>query len=96
MARRTITTRRTPPLSEQVRIDLTDLLYAYEETLGTGKLVVMAQLRHYVNTRNVLDTIDEIKRITDPKWLDVLIGVGMPGVLWSAVVAQKAKLMGVD
>lgn len=75
---------------------LSDLLYAYDEAQGLTRLVVMARLRHYVQTVDLLTVIDEVKTITNPKHLDVLIGVGMRGALYYAVVSQKAKLLGVS
>lgn len=73
-----------------------DLLEEYKERHGVNRLVTMSKLRDYVTRNNVLDTVDEIKRITNEKDLDILIGVGLRGVLWYATIAQKAKLTGVS
>lgn len=86
--------RKTYPMSEHFTLKLEDLLYAYDQAQGMTRLVVMSQLRHYVQTTDWMVVIDEIKRITNEKHLDVLIGVGMRGPLWIAVISQKAKLVG--
>lgn len=87
------TTTGGPSSSFKMKLD--DLLYAYDQAQGLTRLIVMAQLRHYVQTIDLLTVMDEIKTITEPKHLDVLIGVGMRGALYYAVVSQKAKLMGI-
>lgn len=58
--------------------------------------MVMEKLRRYVRDQDLLDTVDEIRRITDSEHLNILIGVGMRGALWYAVIAQKAKLEGLS
>ena len=83
-------------MSTSFKLTLDDLLYAFETSQGVGRLVVMSRLRHYVRTVDMLTVMDEIRRITDTKRLDILIGVGMPGALWAAVVSRKADLMGVS
>lgn len=57
--------------------------------------MVMSQLRTYANNADFLDLLDQINRITDRKLLDVLIGVGMRGRLYYAVIARLAKLEGI-
>lgn len=94
--RRTTTTARWDTPLVGFTVNLKDLLWEYEGAHGVTKLVVMAKLRDYVTRQDMWTVIDEIKTITEEKYLDVLIGVGMRGPLWSAVVAQKALLMGVS
>ena len=76
-------------------VKLKDLIYEYEESHGVARLVVMEKLRAYVTKTDVLTVIDEIRTITDPKRLNILIGVGMRGILWTAVIAHRARLEGV-
>ncbi len=85
----------TAPPNESYPINLNDLLWEFDEAQGLGRYVVMAKLRHYVTVNDVQQTIDEIRKITDHKHLDVLIGVGMRGHLYYAVIGRKAFLMGV-
>lgn len=53
--------------------------------------MIMSQLRTYVLKTPVAVIIEEIRKINDIKHLKVLIGVGMRGVLYHAVVAQLAR-----
>ena len=76
-------------------VNLKDLLYEYKEAHGVHRLIIMSKLRTYVTDQDLLTTIDEIKTITDKKDLDILIGVGMRGALWYAVIARSAFLEGV-
>lgn len=75
-------------------LKLTDLLHEFDERTGLSRLIVMAKLRDYVAKTDYLVLIDEIHTITREDWLDVLIGVGMRGGQYYAVVGQKAKVMG--
>lgn len=88
------TTRPSPP-DTGFSLRLKDLLWEFDGSRGVGRYVVMQKLRRYVTDMDMWTVIDEIKTVTDEKHLDVLIGVGMRGPLWSAVVAQKAHLQGV-
>lgn len=76
-------------------MDLMGLLLNYRQAKGAGRLVVMAQIRAYVQRGYIPDLLNEISDIYDEKFLDVLIGAGMPGALYYAVISQKAKIMGV-
>jgi hypothetical protein len=93
--RRTTTTTPSPP-SSGFNVNLKDLLWEFDESRGVGRYIVMSKLRQYVTTTDILSVVDEIRTIDNEKHLDVLIGVGMREPLWSAVVAQKALLMGVS
>ena len=86
--------RGTPP-EDLVRIRLKDILSAYEEAQGVGRLVVMVKLRDYLNRQDQLVVCDEVRTITDPHSLNVLIGAGLRGNLFYAVLAQMAYIMGV-
>lgn len=76
-------------------VKLKDLLHEFEESHGVARLVVMEKLRTYVAKGDLLTVIDEIRTITDVHELNVLIGVGMRGMLWDAVIQQRARLEGV-
>ena len=54
----------------------------------------MAQLRQYCNEANHLELLKEISAVFDEDFLNVLIGVGMRGELYYAVIAQKARKQG--
>ena len=54
----------------------------------------MFQLRTYVQQQSHQSILDEISKIFDDPDLNVLMGAGMPGQLYYAVMAQKAKAMG--
>lgn len=75
-------------------LKLTDLLHEWDERQGLSRLIVMAKLRDYVKKTEFMVLIDEIHTITRDDWLDVLIGVGMRGEQYYAVIGQKAKILG--
>ena len=89
---RTMTTGT--PSHGSFTLKLKDLLYEWDERTGLSRLIVMAKLRDYVAKTDYLTLIDEIHTIDREDWLNVLIGVGMRGGQYYAVVGQKAKIMG--
>jgi len=74
---------------------LKDILPTVREAQGVGRLVAMQRLRYYLAAQNMLVVCDEVKTITDPKDLNLIIGAGAPGHIYYAVLAQKAYLAGV-
>lgn len=59
-----------------------------------NRLIVQAQIRQYVTSNSVPNTLDEIGHIWDEDKLNALIGAGMRGILYYKVLEQKAKLAG--
>lgn len=83
----------TTPLPPSVKnlSDLLTLLGDYQEKRGLGRLLIMSRLRTYVNTTDPRMVLEQIQRINNNKHLKVLVGVGMKGMLYHAVVAQLAR-----
>lgn len=75
--------------------DLKTLLQQHREQVGVGRLIVMYQIRTYAQQTQVQALLEEIGAIWDDTDLDVLIGAGMRGVLYYAVLNQKAKMAGI-
>jgi len=73
---------------------LTELLTRWYNTGGLGRIVVREQIRLHFTNMNLYDAIAEIKHVRDAQDLNVLLGVGMSGALYYAVVGRKAELMG--
>jgi len=78
---------------KEKKVDLRSLLDGYREETSYGRLVVMSELRDYVRRTETFALIDEIRQVTDEQDLNVLIGVGMKGILWYEVIKQKARCM---
>ena len=76
------------------RETLQSLLDRYRDTRGLGRLYIMGQLRTYVQAHEYRHLLEEIEAVRDTQDVKVLIGVGMRGQLYTAVVAQQARLMG--
>jgi len=74
--------------------NLLTFLEDYQKRYGIGKLVVMNQLRQYVIDTPFPTVLEEVQHIFDVRDLKVLIGVGMRGALYYAVVAQMARVEG--
>ena len=88
-------TTGSPPHLEKKGLKLVEILETFSEKRGVGRLVVMARLRDYVARQPIRDLLEEISFINRDDYLDVLLGVGMRGVLYYAVVKQKAEMMGI-
>lgn len=73
---------------------LSELLAEHQRSRGMGRLIVQAQIRQYVASSSVPNTLDEIGHIWEEESLNALIGAGMRGVLYYKVLEQKAKLAG--
>lgn len=83
-----------PPLSEVKKFPLIDHLMRYSETRGLRRLLAISQLREYCYTVNPKDLLVEIQAIWDEEHLNALIAVGLKGVLYFAVIGQKARIEG--
>jgi len=82
----------TSPLKEK-NLNLRDLLDGYRGETTYGKLVLMGELRDYVRRTETYALIDEIRMIDNEDDLNVMLGVGMKGILWYEVIKQKARCM---
>ena len=67
------------------------LLDRYKESRGIERLIVMGQLRQYVKDTPYLTLLRELDPITEKDELNVLLGVGLKGVLYYAVVIKKVE-----
>lgn len=76
-------------------MSLENLIGDFKRARGVGRYVHMNKIREYFKMTHWKVLVDEINRISEPKDLDILIGVGMKGILWSAVVGRRAYLEGV-
>lgn len=70
------------------------LLDRYQSERGLTRLLVINQMRDYVRTHDHRSLLEEIYAVTDDRDIKVLIGVGMRGELYTAVVGQQARLKG--
>ncbi|NVM22643.1 MAG: hypothetical protein HWN68_12800 [Desulfobacterales bacterium] len=75
---------------------LQHLIDDFKRSRGVGRYVQMQRIREYVNNTDVFIVLEEIKRMDETKDLDILLGVGMRGVLWKAVVGRQAYIEGVS
>lgn len=82
-----------PPMAK-VKKQLRELLDQYFGATPSGKVILMARLRDYTRRQKFLILMDEIRDIDLEQELDVLLGVGMKGVLYFQVIKQKAKCVG--
>jgi len=82
----------TSPLKEK-SLNLRDLLDGYRGETTYGKLVLMGELRDYVRRTDWNVLVDEIRQVDNIDDLNVLIGVGMKGILWYETIKQKARCM---
>lgn len=73
---------------------LMSLIRDYRERKGVVRLVLREQIRQLIRITPLGDAFALINRIHDDEDLNVLLGVGMPGALYYAVVKRKAELMG--
>jgi hypothetical protein len=70
---------------------LREMLDQYRGETTEGKLVLIARLREYVRRQDPYVVKDEISVIDDETDLNILVGVGLRGILWYEVVKQKAR-----
>ena len=70
---------------------LSELLQKYRGETTEGKLLLICQLRDYVRRQDPYVVKDEISVIDDETDLNILVGVGLRGILWYEVVKQKAR-----
>lgn len=92
-----IATRMTTPLppSRPSVAELFRFLEDFKSATGVGKLVLMAQLREFVRRVDIYEMLNAIRVIDDEDDLNILIGVGMRGVLYYAVLKRKAEMEGI-
>jgi hypothetical protein len=83
------------PLSRPREKNLVDLLQNYREGSGYDKLVKLSQIREIVFKTEPRTLLTFISNINEPYYLNILLGVGLKGMLWEAVIKQKAILSGI-
>ena len=59
-----------------------------------NKLIILFQIRAYVQQQSHQSILDEISKIWDETDLKILIGAGMRGELYYAVLGQNARVKG--
>ena len=79
----------------KISITLDDLLERYKQVEGVNRVLLLADIRRYVSRRPLRSLLDEFDHISDSHDCDVLLGAGMKGQLYMAVVKQKAILEGI-
>lgn len=55
------------------------------------RLIIMGQLREYMKSVPYLTILEEINPVNDGEELNILLGVGLRGVLYYAVIAKKLE-----
>lgn len=75
---------------------LSDLIDDFKRARGVSRYVHMQRIREYVKETDLLILLNEIKRIDTTEDLNILLGVGMRGAIWKAVVGRQAYLEGVS
>jgi len=75
-------------------MDLRNHIQAFQEGQGVTRLIVMAQIRDYMARIGTEEALKEISTLTTDKQLNILVGVGLKGVLYHKVLAHKARLEG--
>lgn len=83
------------PLSRPRERNLTDLLKTYRNGTGYDRLVKLSQIKEILDKTEPRSLLDYISNINNDDTLNVLLGCGLKGMYWQAVVKQKAILSGV-
>lgn len=73
-------------------VNLNELLERYRGVRGVSRVMLLSNIRAYVSKRSVRSLLDEINAVNNISDLNVLLGAGMRGVLFTAVVGRKAQL----
>ena len=73
---------------------LKELIEEEKRAESMGKLIVLYQIRAYIQQQSRESILKEIGSIWDSKDLNILIGAGMPGELYYAVIGQCARARG--
>lgn len=84
----------TYPLAKDSKNNLHIIYHQFLNTRGVGRLVALSIARQYLVDNDVSKTLEEISKISDVRELDFLIGAGLRGVIYYAVVGQRARLEG--
>lgn len=74
---------------------LFSLLERFTDARGAGKMVVMVDIRAFLATQPLYDSIQAVMSITVEKWLNILMGAGLRGQLYYAAILRKAQLEGI-
>jgi DNA polymerase III alpha subunit len=83
------------PLSRLREKNLMELLNIYREGSGYDRLVKLSQIREIVFKTEPRTLLDFISNINDESHLNILLGCGLKGLVWQAVIKQKAILSGI-
>lgn len=59
-----------------------------------GKLIVLYQIRTYIQQQSHQAILEEIAQVWEETDLKILLGAGMPGELYYAVMGQGARIKG--
>ena len=81
-----------PP--KKIKRQLSELLEKFKNESGTGRLVMIVEIRNYVTHQDPYVLKDEIDTISDTYDLNILQGVGIKGFLWYEIQKQKARCIG--
>jgi hypothetical protein len=73
-------------------LKLRDYLEQFQGQRGVDRIMTLAAIRRYVATKSARVLLDEINSINRIEDLNVLIGAGMRGLLYIAVMGRKAQL----
>ena len=90
----TVTVTATP-LTRLRQKNLDDLLQNYREGSGYDRLVKLSQIRELIYKTEPRSLLNYISLTTESDYLDILLGCGLKGLIWEAVIKQKAILSGI-
>lgn len=74
---------------------LSDILSSYSSQSALGKLTMLNDIRAYIRVHSYASVVDEINAVTSAKDINVLIGAGMRGPLYLALLKRKAEIEGI-
>ena len=82
------------PLSRMREKQLTELIKTYRNGSGYDRLVRISQIKEILAKTEPRSMISYIESINNDDSLNILLGCGLRGIIWQAVIKQKAILTG--
>jgi hypothetical protein len=73
---------------------LKELIAQEKAAESFGKLIVLYQIRTYIQQQSHQSILKEISEVWEEEDLKILLGAGMPGELYYAAMGQGARIKG--
>jgi hypothetical protein len=72
-----------------------DLLSTFRQGTAYDRLVMLSEIRDILVKTEPRSLFDFISNIVEPDYLNILLGCGLKGLVWQAVIKRKAVLSGI-